>query len=383
MRPEPNAYSTRWFEFFHIGISGPRTKQETAFACRCAPLPHFRKVLDVCCGMGRHARALSSRSYSVIGVDRDGHMIAKARALAGGPSYVNTDVRDYRPKPREFDVAIIMSQSFGYFDSTTDRKILEQLAAAVREGDRVILDLWNPDFFAAHQGERELQGPRGMARENKRVEGDRLLAKLDYPNGGQDQFEWQLFLPKQIDSMAESVGLRPLLACADFDEARSHLPVIRASNFSSTAATHHRQTNDEGMKTNRSMPSSVVIPVLAYANVREAADWLCGAFGFVERLRIGEHQAQLSFGSGSVIVAGQQEPSPEGGSAHSVMVRVTDVDSHYEHTEKTGARIVSPPTAYPYGERQYSVADIGGHLWTFSQTIADVDPDFWGGILFD
>ena len=131
------------------------------------------------------------------------------------------------------------------------------------------------------------------------------------------------------------------------------------------------------------MPSSVVIPVLAYANVREAADWLCRAFGFVERLRIGEHRAQLSFGSGSLIVAGQQEPLPEPGPGHSVMVRVTDVDSHCEHAEKTGARIYQSPTDYPYGERQYSVEDIGGHLWTFSQTIADVDPNVWGGILFD
>jgi uncharacterized glyoxalase superfamily protein PhnB len=137
------------------------------------------------------------------------------------------------------------------------------------------------------------------------------------------------------------------------------------------------------MKTNRSMPSSVVIPVLAYANVRESADWLCRAFGFAERLRIGEHRAQPSFGSGSVIVADQQERLPEAGCGHSVMVRVTDVDSHYEHAEKSGARIISPPTDFPYGERQYSAADIGGHLWTFSQTIADVDPKVWGGILFD
>jgi SAM-dependent methyltransferase len=224
MRPEPNAYSPRWFEFFHSGISEARTTRETAFICRCAPLPHFRKVLDVCCGMGRHARALSSQGYSVIGIDRDGHMIAEARALAGGPSYVNADLRDYRPEPGAFDVAIIMSQSFGYFDSTTNRDLLGRLATGVREGGRVILDLWNPDFFAAHQGECELQGPGGVARETKRVEGDRLFVQLDYQNGSQDQFEWQLLSPKQMDSMAESVGLTLLLACADFDETRSQSP---------------------------------------------------------------------------------------------------------------------------------------------------------------
>jgi uncharacterized glyoxalase superfamily protein PhnB len=97
------------------------------------------------------------------------------------------------------------------------------------------------------------------------------------------------------------------------------------------------------MKTNRSMPSSVVIPVLAYANVREAVGWLCRAFGLVERLRIGDHRAQLSFGSGAVVIAGQQEPLPQGGFSHSVMARVADIDSHYKHAKKTGARIIKPP----------------------------------------
>ena len=74
--------------------------QETAFVSRCAPLPSFRKVLDACCGMGRHARILSSRGYSVIGIDRDSDAIARARALAGRPSYENVDIRDYRSEPR-------------------------------------------------------------------------------------------------------------------------------------------------------------------------------------------------------------------------------------------------------------------------------------------
>ena len=99
MRPESNAYSRRWFELFHIGIGEARTIQEATFVCRCAPLPDFRKLADVCCGMGRHARALSNQGYSVIGIDRDAAAIAKARELAGGPSYVHADIRDYRPEP--------------------------------------------------------------------------------------------------------------------------------------------------------------------------------------------------------------------------------------------------------------------------------------------
>jgi uncharacterized glyoxalase superfamily protein PhnB len=44
---------------------------------------------------------------------------------------------------------------------------------------------------------------------------------------------------------------------------------------------------------------------------------------------------------------------------------------------------VSPPTDYPYGERQYTTQDVGGHHWTFSQTISDADPAAWGGTLVD
>ena len=59
------------------------------------------------------------------------------------------------------------------------------------------------------------------------------------------------------------------------------------------------------MKVNRSVPAATVIPVLIYPDVREAVAWLTAAFGFVERLRIGEnHRSQLRVGDGAVIVAG-------------------------------------------------------------------------------
>ncbi len=64
---------------------------------------------------------------------------------------------------------------------------------------------------------------------------------------------------------------------------------------------------------------------------------------------------------------------------HSVMVRVEDVHQHFRHTGRRGARIVRPPTDYPYGERQYTVEDLGGHVWTFSQSVVDVAPEEWGG----
>jgi uncharacterized glyoxalase superfamily protein PhnB len=137
------------------------------------------------------------------------------------------------------------------------------------------------------------------------------------------------------------------------------------------------------MKPNRSIPASTVIPVLIYPDVREAVAWLGAAFGFVERVRIGEdHRAQLSFGDGAMIVGdvrGDRRPPRPGEATHSVTVRVDDVGAHYEQAREHGARILMEPTDFEYGERQYTAEDLAGHQWTFSETLTDVAPEEWGG----
>ena len=46
-----------------------------------------------------------------------------------------------------------------------------------------------------------------------------------------------------------------------------------------------------------------MIPVLHYPDVAGAAAWLCRAFGFTERLRIGNHRVQLAVaGAGAIVV---------------------------------------------------------------------------------
>jgi len=139
------------------------------------------------------------------------------------------------------------------------------------------------------------------------------------------------------------------------------------------------------MRSNRSIPSATVIPVLIYPDVREAVAWLEQAFGFVERVRIGEdHRSQLKVGDGAVIVGDvrrERRPPRPGEVTHSVMVRVDDVAAHCEHARANGARILMEPVDFEYGERQYEAEDPFGHRWTFSETLDDIAPEDWGGIL--
>jgi uncharacterized glyoxalase superfamily protein PhnB len=139
------------------------------------------------------------------------------------------------------------------------------------------------------------------------------------------------------------------------------------------------------MRKNRSLPSSVIIPVLIYPDVRAAVAWLTTAFGFVERIQIGEsHRSQLSFGDGAVIVGdirADRKPPRAGEVTHSIVVRVEDVNAHFSHAKAQGAKILMEPRDFEYGERQYTAEDLAGHQWTFSETLEDVDPATWGGEL--
>ena len=125
-------------------------------------------------------------------------------------------------------------------------------------------------------------------------------------------------------------------------------------------------------------------PVLIYPDVRAAVGWLQAAFGFEERVRIGDsHRAQLRVGSdGAVVVAevGRDQVAPsEGVATHVIKVRVPDVDAAFARARESGAHVVEELRSYEYGERSGVVEDLAGHRWELTQTVRDTAPEEWGG----
>jgi uncharacterized glyoxalase superfamily protein PhnB len=136
---------------------------------------------------------------------------------------------------------------------------------------------------------------------------------------------------------------------------------------------------------NRSSPPATVTPVLIYADVREAVAWLESAFGFEERVRIGDaHRAQLRVGTdGAVVVAdvrGEQVVPAAGVVTHVIKVRVPDVDAAFARARDFGARVIQEPATHEYGDRSCMLEDVGGHRWELTQSVRDVAPEEWGGV---
>ena len=137
-----------------------------------------------------------------------------------------------------------------------------------------------------------------------------------------------------------------------------------------------------------------MVPLLCYQDTKLAIEWLCRVFGFREALRWGPSEtpdAQLETGQGAILVRRARGPDGLTGrclrppladeASHGVLVAVGDVDGHYQRATAEGARLQRELQTYPgIGERQYSALDLDGHLWTFSQSVADVDPRDWAEI---
>ncbi|SDX58079.1 VOC family protein [Paenibacillus sp. CF384] len=141
---------------------------------------------------------------------------------------------------------------------------------------------------------------------------------------------------------------------------------------------------------NRSVPTNQVLPHLYYENVAEALTWVNQTFGFQEHFRFelpnGQlHGAMIYLGDVWVMLKSIDQltasPIKLGAATQSLMLFVTDIEEHYNHSKTAGARIVEELFETEYGERQYAAVDIENHLWLFSQHVKDVDPTAWGATL--
>ena len=174
---------------------------------------------------------------------------------------------------------------------------------------------------------------------------------------------------------------------------------IRAPISGETSGCGPHSTTAHGRKNDGREPLAApgpIAPHLVYEDVGTAIAWLCETFGFVERFRYGPEGnlvgAQLAVGEGAIfLIRPRKGQSPDWADkatfrppqpdevTHSLSVPVEDVDHHYEHTRQCGAHILRPPETYAFGERQYTVEDLAGHRWTFTQSVADAAPEDWGG----
>jgi SAM-dependent methyltransferase len=127
------------------------TLRDVRFIEKLLGLRKGARILDVCCGVGRHSIELASRGYRVTGIDAMQPYVDVAASRAGRrkvrASFEACDMRRLRYR-NEFDAAICMWTSFGYFEDDKDHlKGLRAIRRALRRRGKFIVDLINRDWL--------------------------------------------------------------------------------------------------------------------------------------------------------------------------------------------------------------------------------------------
>lgn len=104
------------------------------------------RVLDLCCGAGRHLAQLHARGVATIGLDYSQDLLALARTRDASVRLVRGDMQALPLGAATFDAVIQMFTAFGYFeDDRENENVLREVARVLRDGGRYVLDLFNAE----------------------------------------------------------------------------------------------------------------------------------------------------------------------------------------------------------------------------------------------
>ena len=149
-------------------------------------LPQNTRVLDLCCGQGRHSRTLHKLGCSVVGIDLSPTAISHAQSQAEpGQRFEVQDMRYFSLEER-FDIVFNLFTSFGYFDSDTENmRVLERIAHHLEPNGVLVLDYLNAaPLLNQHILSTEQVIDDVLFRTSKSIEGNSIVKHIQVNDTG-------------------------------------------------------------------------------------------------------------------------------------------------------------------------------------------------------
>ncbi|MFZ5867441.1 MAG: methyltransferase domain-containing protein, partial [Thermodesulfobacteriota bacterium] len=118
------------------------------------------RILDLCCGQGRHALELTRRGFRCAeGLDRSHYLIQRARERAKQEAlavkFREGDARKLPYKADQFDAVLIMGNSFGYFETVhDDLRVLREVLRVLKPWGKLLIDIADGDYLRSNYQSR-------------------------------------------------------------------------------------------------------------------------------------------------------------------------------------------------------------------------------------
>jgi len=214
------AYSERWFETFAAPIPQTQIVRDIDGVISWLPGRADARLLEIGCGLGRHASELVRRGYAVVAIDEQPVAVAAARRQTPAAEVLRLDMRQLPTLSGPFDACLILWHAFGYFDAAANERVIADIASLLRPGGRLIIELFNPAWVQAHQHSARREG----CVTHQWVDDGRQVVEITYRDGRQDRFSWQLYSPQQLTTLAARHGLSVLATGGWWDFTRPITP---------------------------------------------------------------------------------------------------------------------------------------------------------------
>ncbi|TFG22970.1 MAG: methyltransferase domain-containing protein [Promethearchaeota archaeon] len=230
------------------------TSREIDIYTKILNLESNKKILDLCCGHGRHSLELAKRGFNrVEGLDKSRFLIQEAKKTARNKNlsvkFREGDARILPYPPDSFDVVMILGNSFGYFDSIQDDlKVLKEVFRVLKPWGHILIDLTDGEYLKNNYQPRSwewIDREHYVCRERSlSLDKQRLISRevISHVNDGVlvDQFYAErLYSEKKIQELLVNAGLSDVL-------------------FHGTLTPNSRRNQDLGMMEKRLIISALV-----------------------------------------------------------------------------------------------------------------------------
>lgn len=205
------------------------------------------RILDLCCGQGRHALEIARRGFSrVTGMDRSHYLVSRGRNLNRryglSVTFKEGDARRLPFKNDSFETVIIAGNSFGYFESTKDDlTVLKEVLRVLEPGGSLLIDITDGEYMRNNFSPRSWEWidknyfvcrERSLSEKKERLISREVITHVKKGVVADQFYAERLYSPEQI---------RVLLREAGFDRVQDH----------SGVASESKRNQDLGMMTKR------------------------------------------------------------------------------------------------------------------------------------
>jgi len=114
------------------------------------------RILDLCCGQGRHTLELARRGFrNLEGLDRSYYLIQRAKDQAKSQNlpvkFREGDARKLPFPADSFDAVLVLGNSFGYFETLQDDlQVLKEIRRVLKPWGKLLIDIADGDYLKEH-----------------------------------------------------------------------------------------------------------------------------------------------------------------------------------------------------------------------------------------